>query len=119
MTAFTEMRLWQRGLDLVEEIHRLSKRFPKEERFGMTAQIRDAAKSILANFAEGCGRYTYADKASKFVIARGECAEVLAFLYIAVRLNFLAHQDITRALVLQEDVSRMLSALIATCRKAH
>ena len=55
--------------------------------------MRRAANSIAANIAEGFGRYTYADKANKYVIARGECTEVDTFLRIAVRLKLCSHDQ--------------------------
>jgi four helix bundle protein len=117
MSYFTQLQVWKKGLLLVVEVYRLSKSFPPEERYAMTSQIRKASTSILANVAEGASRYTFADKAAKFVIARGECAEVGAFLHVAVALKFLTISDIQIALQLQDEVTRMLSGLISGCRK--
>ncbi len=116
MTSFENMKVWQISMILMQKVYVLSKKFPSEESYDLTRQIRKASKSILANLAEGCSRYTFTDKASKFVIARGECAEVRAFLLMAIALNYLAKQEAEEALKLQEEVSRMLSGLIKTCR---
>ncbi|MBI3331369.1 four helix bundle protein, partial [Candidatus Peregrinibacteria bacterium] len=48
MKSFTELNAWQKGMDLVEEIYRITKKFPKEECYGLTAQVRKAANSVVA-----------------------------------------------------------------------
>lgn len=82
----------------------------------MSSQLRSASTSILANTAEGFGRFTFADRANKFTIARGECAEVEAFLVIAVRVQYLTDSDIQKALQLVEREQRLLSGLIASAK---
>ena len=54
--SFRDLVVWQKGMDLVTEIYRLSKKFPKDELFGLTSQIRRAAVSIPSNIAEGRGK---------------------------------------------------------------
>lgn len=97
---------------LAKEIYRLTKDFPREELYGLTSQLRRAGTSILANVAEGCGRYTFADKAHKFVIARGECAEVEAFLLFAIEIGMLKNENAQLAKALLDQTGRMLSGLI-------
>ena len=105
------------GLDLVKEIYLLTKKVPKEELFGLISQMRRASTSILANIAEGFGRYTYADKANKFTIARGECNEIEAFVYVIVELKFVTSEDVKKALEFIDHEERLLSGLISSCRK--
>ena len=54
--SYRDLRVWQAGMDLAEACYVLTKRFPRDELFGMTAQIRRAARSVPANIAEGYGR---------------------------------------------------------------
>lgn len=117
MESYRDLKGWKIGLELVREIYRLAKKLPREELYGGASQIKDAVTSILANIAEAGGRYTYKDKASKFVISRGECYETEAFLLIFVELQFLTTQDISHALKLIEEEKKILSGLIAACRK--
>ena len=114
--SFTDLQAWQKGLRLSKEVYKLSGKFPRSELFALTSQIRRASTSILANIAEGFGRYTYADKAHKYTIARGECSEVHAFLLIAQELNLIAPDEIGDAIELSKEVGRILSGLIASCR---
>ncbi|KKW36838.1 hypothetical protein A2454_04550 [Candidatus Peribacteria bacterium RIFOXYC2_FULL_55_14] len=116
MDSFTDLQAWQKGLQMTKEIYKLSGKFPRSELFALTSQIRRASTSILANIAEGFGRYTYADKAYKYTIARGECSEVYAFLLIALELGFISRNDTETALNLNGEVGRILSGLISSCR---
>jgi len=50
---YRDLMVWQKGMDLVEAVHRLTRRFPPDERFGLTSQLRRAASSIPMNIAEG------------------------------------------------------------------
>lgn len=114
---FTDLKAWQKALLLVEDIYRISQKFPPDERFGLTSQIRRASASVVANIAEGFGRFTYDDKANRYTIARGECTEVQAFLYIARQLQFVDPKEIKPALILAEEVQKILSGLIHSCKK--
>ena len=116
MTRFTDLDAWNVGLDLVKEIYVLTKKFPKEELFGLTSQLRRSSKSILANMAEGCGRFTFADKAAKFVIARGECMETEAHIRIAIRLGFITQDESKRSLELIQHTGRLISGLISSVK---
>jgi four helix bundle protein len=119
MDSYRNLEVWKVGIELVKEVYTLTTKFPKEELYGLVAQMKRASTSILANIAEGAGRYTYADKANKFIIARGECSETEAFLFIAVELNLLKISDIKRPLELIEHERKLLSGLIASCRRRN
>lgn len=87
MESFTDLAAWQKAKELAQEVYFLTKEFPPDERFGMTAQIRKSSVSVLANIAEGFGRFTYPDKANRYVIARGELAETKSFLLVAAAVG--------------------------------
>ena len=117
MQSFTDLKMWQAGMELVHESYNLSKKFPPTEIYGLTQQLHRSTNSILANIAEGFGRFTFADKANKYTIARGECTETETHLLIAIALKFVTDDEAARALQLTREVGRMLSGLIAACRK--
>lgn len=117
MDSYKDLKAWQTAMDLVEEIYLLTRTFPKEEMYGLTSQLRRASSSIVANIAEGFGRYTYADKAYKYVISRGECTEVEAFLLIAIRVKIITKENASHALDLSQETGRLLSGLIKSCYK--
>jgi four helix bundle protein len=117
MDHFMDLKAAQIAMDLVEEVYQLCRKLPKEEMYGLSSQLKRSSSSIIANIAEGFGRYTYLDKAHHFTIARGECSEVVAYLLVAVRVRLLATQDIQRALVIADQAGKLLSGLITSSRK--
>ena len=117
MKDVTELQAWKTGIELVKEIYLLTKSFPREELYGLTSQIKKSSESILANIAEGFGRYTYADKANKYVIARGECSETFAHLSVAVALQFLPSNKASQAFDLLLLEKKLLSGLVAACKE--
>jgi four helix bundle protein len=120
MENFTDLKAWQRGMELLKEVYALANTFPKTELYGISSQIKRAATSVLTNIAEAHGRFTFPDKANKYTISRGECTEVTALLYIAVSLGFTNTKRIEKALQLSQETGRILSGIIAACkRRAH
>ena len=80
---------WQKGMAVAEEVHRLTRSFPPEERFGPVIQCRRAATSIVANIAEGHGRETRSYFVQFLRIAQGSAAELDTELELSRRLGFL------------------------------
>ena len=112
MSSFETLEVWQKGLLLVKKIYHITKSFPKDERFGLTSQIRRASVSIIANLAEGFSRYSKPDKAYKYTIARGECAEVHALLLICKELELIDENSADKLIKLNLQVGRMLTGLV-------
>lgn len=104
-------------MELVTEIYTITHKLPKEELYGISSQMRRSSTSILANIAEGFGRFTFKDKAAKYTIARGECSEVEAFLLIIVAIGYVSEQNIRTARSSVRHERQMLSGLIAACKR--
>jgi len=100
-------------MDLVVDIYRVSAAFPRDERFGLTSQIRRAAASVPANIAEGNSRSTRKDYAAFVSIAKGSLAETETFLLLAIRLGYTTEARVTAELALLTRVSKMLRSLRA------
>lgn len=88
-----DLRTWQEGQSLAEEIYRITAMFPSEEKYGLTSQIRRAALSVPSNIAEGMGRGSAKELVRFVLIARGSLQETLSHLDIAHRLSFLSQID--------------------------
>jgi four helix bundle protein len=73
---FRNLVVWQKSHELVLDVYRISRDFPREELFGLTSQIRRCAVSIPLNMAEGCGRGSDPDFARFLVIAMGSSSEL-------------------------------------------
>lgn len=112
MESFEHLQIWQREMDLIQEIYQLTKLFPHDERFGLVAQMRRSVTSILANTAEGLSRTSPADKAHKYTIARGECTETYAFVLIGIALSYITSSQAHRAMGFLQETGKMLSSLI-------
>lgn len=86
---FYDLEAWKKSHDLVIEIYRTTKDFPKEEMYGITSQLRRAASSVTANIAEGFERYHYNDKIRFYYQSRGSVAEVQNFLILSKDLGYI------------------------------
>ncbi len=109
--TFRDLEVWKVAMDLAEECYKATKRFPKEEMFGMTSQIRRAAASIPANIAEGQGRRSTKEFLNFLSIARGSLMEVQTHLLLAQRVGLVSAADLGPLLARCERISQMLSRL--------
>ena len=117
-SSFRDLKVWQLAMDLVQDIYASTKRFPRDERFGLTAQIRRAAVSIPSNIGEGQRRKRRKAFLNHLDIALGSQAEVEVQLDIARRVGFLDADDYRRLLQQVEEVGRMLNGLITSLQPA-
>ena len=111
--SFRNLRVWQVSMTLVEDIYRTTSLFPRDERFGLTAQIRRAAISIPSNIAEGRRRKKEPVYLNHLDIALGSQAEVDVQLEIATRIGLLKDSDYRRLAAKVDEVGRMLNGLAA------
>ncbi len=89
---FSDLPIWQDGARLLEKIYNLTKNFPSDEKYALTSQLKRAANSIIANFAESHGRYFFRDKIRVLYIARGEIEELRSHIMIAHKLGYLSKE---------------------------
>ena len=111
MDSYRELILWQKAMDLTEEVYRLTNGFPKEERFALTDQLRRAAVSVPSNIAEGYGRKAAKEYSRFLSIARGSKNEVETQLLLCVRLGYTTEQNIEKAMKLCSEIGKMLTTL--------
>ena len=76
MHDYKKLKIWESSIDLVVDIYRFTKSFPKEEIYGLTLQIRRSAVSILSNIAEGCGRNSNKELLNFLSYSNGSTAEL-------------------------------------------
>jgi four helix bundle protein len=121
--GFRDLDVWQRSMDLVIEVYRITRAFPQSELYGLTAQMRRAAASVPANIAEGNGRLFRKEYAHHVSIARGSIAELSTCLEISQRLRYVSPALVSDLLKLADDISRMLLMLVRAldkpARSAH
>ncbi len=101
-------------MDFADGVYGVTRRFPGEERFGLTSQMRRAAVSISSNVAEGSGRASKRDFAHFVEIAYGSLMEVVSQVQVAFRQAFVGQTDRDDLYSRAEELARMLSGLKAT-----
>lgn len=104
--TFRDLQVWQKSHQFVLGIYKLTELFPKQETYGLAAQMRRAAISIPANIAEGFGKRTKPDKACYLNIAQGSLEESRYYLLLTQDLGYGQTQALTQSL---EELSRMLT----------
>ncbi|WP_339791699.1 MAG: four helix bundle protein [Imperialibacter sp.] len=108
---FERLEVWQKGRILIRKVYTLSKKFPDDEKFGMTSQIRRACVSINCNIAEGSSRHSGKDQARFTEIAYGSLMEVSNLLLIASDLNYIEEKEVDQLRPMVEEISNKLNAL--------
>ncbi len=112
ISSYKDLIVWQRAVELVVEIYKLTEDFPKEEIYGLTAQMRRSAVSIPSNIAEGRFRGTKKDYSQFLRIAYGSGAELETQIEIAKRLPKTKDMDYLKAGSLLEETMKMLNVII-------
>ena len=116
--SYRDLRVWQAGMELAESCYLLTKRFPKEELFGMTAQIRRAATSVPANIAEGYGRNSRGEYSQFLRISQGSLKELETHLMLASRVGLLGQPETKAILEECDHLGKMLHRLIRSLQAA-
>lgn len=94
MHRFEDLKIWQKAMDVVENSYRATSTFLKEEKFGLTSQLRRSAVSIPSNIAEGAGRNSNGEFMQFLGIANGSSFELLTQLYLSERLNLITEEKV-------------------------
>jgi four helix bundle protein len=109
---FHDLTVWQRAIDLTVCIYKLTQKFPKEETYGLTAQLRRAGVSVASNIAEGRGRLNPGEFRQFLGIALGSAFEIQTQLLVARKLEIGDEKAINEAVALCNEISKMLTAFI-------
>ena len=112
-----ELVVWQKAMELVRLVYQATRRFPVDERFALTDQLRRAVVSIPSNIAEGNGRGSNKDYAHFLSIARGSLYETMTQLRIAKDLGYL--DDYSQFEDIAAEVGRMLGAMLKKYGTIH
>jgi four helix bundle protein len=112
--TYQELIVWQKAMDLIASVYKVSRTFPREEVYALTSQIRRAAVSIASNIAEGQGRRTTSDFLRHLSIAYGSLLETETQLLIAKRLRYLGNTNLEEVMNQTAEVGRLLNGLMAS-----
>lgn len=109
--SVADLEVFKLAHELVLRVYELTRRFPSDERFGLTAQVRRAAVSVPANLAEGAGRLHRAEYRQFVGIAKGSAAEVSYHLLLARDLGHINEEEYRRVREGYDSIGRMLTRL--------
>lgn len=112
LKSFTDLKVWQEGHKIVLDIYKSTQKFPKEERFGLTNQIRRAAVSFTSNIAEGFSRTSYKEKIQFYYISLGSLTEIQNQLLIARDIGYITKEDFDKLALQTVLLSKILNGLI-------
>ena len=116
MGKFKDLRVWKDGLDLAEEVYRITRRSPFNRDFGLANQIQRAAVSISSNIAEGEERGTNKEAIYFLNVAKGSAAEVVTQLHLAQRVGYINEEELIKLDNHAERIRASLKKLIISKR---
>jgi four helix bundle protein len=111
--CYKDLIVWQKAMELVTDIYRETAKFPHDEIYGLTSQVRRAAVSVPSNIAEGQGRLSENEFRHFLGLARGSLMEVETQLRIAENLSYIQHEDSLKLEQAASEVGKILNGLIA------
>ncbi len=91
--SYRELKVWQKGIELVKMIYELTQAFPKSETYGLASQMQRAAVSIPSNIAEGQGRQHTTEFRQFLHVALGSAAELDTQIVVAVDLGYVTQEN--------------------------
>ncbi|NWF80831.1 MAG: four helix bundle protein [Chloroflexi bacterium] len=109
--SYRDLLVWQKGIALTMAVYRLTQRFPSEERYGLTAQLRRAAVSVPSNIAEGQARRTTGEFVQFLSHAEGSLAEIDTQIIISRQLGYGTDAELTEIEAQINELRRMLNGL--------
>jgi len=110
--SFEELPVWKDARKFANKIYNLTKKFPKEENYGLTSQITRATVSVGSNIAEGFDRYSKKDFIKFLIIARGSISEIQNDLYIALDLKYIDPNDFRETYALSKELGKQINGFI-------
>ncbi len=117
LRTYKDLLVWQRSFDMGLSVYELTRAFPAEERYGLSAQMRRAAVSISSNIAEGYARDTTRDYLRFLWVANGSLAELETQTLFAIELRHAAAAECSALLDRIREVQTMLAALIKALKR--
>ncbi|MCK4810139.1 MAG: four helix bundle protein [Candidatus Omnitrophica bacterium] len=111
MRRFRDLRVWKKGIELVKEIYKTTKSFPKEEQYGLSSQMRRCAISIPSNIAEGFRRKHNKEYKQFLNISLGSCAELETQVIITKELSYIKEDKENELTEIIDHICRMITNL--------
>ena len=117
VSSFRDLRIYQESYEVTKRIYRIARKFPKEETYALTSQIRRAATSIPLNIAEGYAKNDSAAELKRFLkMAMGSCAEVEVLVDMARDLGYIEDAEHDELISVYEKVGKQINAFMRKIR---
>ena len=111
MNKYNDLKIWNKSMDLVEQVYVLVKKLPEDEKFGLITQVKRCSVSIPSNIAEGAGRNSKKDFVRFLSMANGSTTELETQLILIARLNFVPKLEVDKLLKICAEIKKMNFAL--------
>lgn len=115
--SYKNLEVWKLAVQVAKDIYILVTKLPKEERFGLSDQMRRAAVSVVSNIAEGHGRNSIKEFIHFLSIARGSTSELETQVILCIELNLVNNEDVYHLFDSIDKVGRMITSLISSLEK--
>ncbi len=115
--GYKKLNVYQKADELVLWVYKITKKFPKDELFGLVSQMRRCAVSVPANIVEGYGRHTVKDKIHFYYMSRGSLNELEYYLDLAFKLEYMNKNEYNQSTDLRSDVGRLLNGFMKSIDK--
>lgn len=116
-SGYKKLNVYTKADELVLLIYKLTRKFPKDELFGLVSQMRRAVISVPANIVEGYGRHTNKDKTHFYYMSRGSLNELEYYLDLSFKLGYVDKNEYQETLNLRTDVGRLLNGFMKFTEK--
>lgn len=114
---FKDLKVWNKSMDLVEEVYKLTLIMPEHEKYGIVSQIRRSAVSIPSNIAEGHSRNTTKEYLQFLYISKGSLSELITQIEISERIGYIKSEKLCLFYNLSKEIYLMLSKIIYSLKK--
>ncbi len=114
--SYRDLLVWQRAIEFLAAVDQVIRRMPAPERYGIGGQLREAARSVSANIAEGFGRHHLGDYLRRLSDARGSLMEAESDLYALRALGLVSEHELRQPMSLADEIGRMLTGLAKKLR---
>lgn len=114
---YTELDVWKKAREFASHIYLLTSKFPKEETYGLTSQIRRCAVSVPSNIAEGSGRQHQKETIQFLAIARGSLYELETQIYVSFDIGFISEIQLNECIFIIETLGKLINGYIRYLNK--
>jgi four helix bundle protein len=114
--SFKDLIAWQKAMILVKAVYLITNKFPKEEIYGLTSQLRRASVSVVCNIAEGQARNSTGEFKQFLGVSRGSLAETETLLLISKELDLISSTDLKKITKVSDEVGKLLNGLLKSLK---